>query len=69
MASFAHVARMNQTSLEYMTTAKDGRTGWALASQDAEVFDTLRDATRAALRLPNRERAFALPVAWAPTPN
>lgn len=60
MAS-AIVARTRLEGLEYLVH-HHGRPDWAAAEQDAERFDSLRDATRTAMRLPGRLRAFALPV-------
>jgi hypothetical protein len=60
MAS-AIVARTRLEGLEYLVH-HHGRLDWALAEDDAERFDSLREATRTAMRLPGRLRAFALPV-------
>jgi hypothetical protein len=62
MASVAVVARTRPTGLEYLVQHK-GRTEWAVNEQVAARFDTLRDATRAAMRLPSSLRAYALPAA------
>ena len=43
----------------------DARVSWTEASDLAQHFVTVRDATRAAMRLPSRFRAFALPVMHA----
>ena len=60
MASAAVVARTKLDGLEYLTDS--GRDPWTEASHLAVRFDTIRDATRAAMRLPSRFRAFALPL-------
>lgn len=60
MAS-AIVARTRLEGLEYLVH-RHGRLDWAAAERDAERFGSLRDATRTAMRLPSRLRAFALPV-------
>jgi hypothetical protein len=60
MAS-AIVARNRLEGLEYLVH-HHGRPDWDVAEDHAERFGTLREATRAAMRLPGRLRAFALPV-------
>lgn len=60
MASSVVVARTKVDGLEYL--AADARVAWTEASDLAQQFQTVRDATRAAMRLPSRFRAFALPV-------
>lgn len=60
MASSVVVARNKTDGLEYL--ADGGPVTWTEASDRAQQFATLRDATRAAMRLPGRFRAFALPV-------
>ncbi|MBI1200433.1 MAG: hypothetical protein GC203_21440 [Phenylobacterium sp.] len=60
MASSVVVARSKLDGLEYL--APGARVDWTDLSDRAQRFDTVRDATRAALRLPSRFRAFALPV-------
>lgn len=54
-------ARTRLEGLEYLVH-HHGRLDWAAAERDAERFTSLRDATRTAMRLPGRLRAFALPV-------
>jgi hypothetical protein len=61
MALAAVVARTSQNGLEYLVR-ETGRTEWALNAQGAARFQTFRDATRAAMRLPSGFRAYALPV-------
>ena len=61
MASSVVVARTNTTGLEYLAQ-DDARVAWTDTSDLAQQFGTVRDATRAAMRLPSRLRAFALPV-------
>ncbi len=63
MAS-AIVARTKLEGLEYLVQ-DHGRLDWAANERDAERFQSLRDATRTAMRLPGRYRAFALPVSEA----
>ncbi|WP_293905505.1 hypothetical protein [Phenylobacterium sp.] len=60
MATSVVVARTKPDGLEYLTN--DTRVGWTDAEQLAAQFATVREATRAAMRLPSRLRAFALPV-------
>ena len=60
MASSAIVARTNAKGLEYLVHIQE-EFAWAPAERDASLFENLRDATRAAMRLPARFRAFALP--------
>ena len=60
MASSVLVARTKQDGMEYLLRAAP--VAWTEASDLAQHFQTVRDATRAALRLPGRFRAFALPV-------
>lgn len=61
MAFAAVVARTSQNGMEYLVR-DTGRTEWAAVAQQAVRFETLRDATRAALRLPSALRAYALPA-------
>lgn len=61
MASSVVVARNQADRLEYLAP-DDARVAWTEASHMAQQFQTVRDATRAAMRLPSRFRAFALPV-------
>jgi hypothetical protein len=61
MAFAAVVARTSQKGLEYLIR-DTGRTEWATVAQKAVRFETFRDATRAALRLPSGLRAYALPA-------
>ena len=60
MATSVVVARTKPDGLEYL--AGGARVAWTEASETAQHFQTIRDATRAAMRLPSRFRAFALPV-------
>jgi hypothetical protein len=59
MASAVVVARTKLDGLEYLA---DAREGWTGASHEAVRFQNVREATRAAMRLPSRFRAFALPL-------
>jgi hypothetical protein len=60
MASSIVVARTKQDGLEYLTGTE--RVDWSEATEMAVHFETVREATRAAMRLPSRFRAFALPM-------
>lgn len=60
MASSIVVARTNINGLEYL--ADVAPVAWTGVSDLAQQFSSVRDATRAAMRLPSRFRAFALPV-------
>lgn len=55
------VARTKPSGLEYLVQANT-QVVWTDAAQTAAQFRTVRDATRAAMRLPSSLRAFALPV-------
>ncbi len=61
MAFAAVVARTSPQGMEYLVR-ETGRTEWASIVQGAARFQNLREATRAALRLPSTLRAFALPA-------
>lgn len=60
MATSVVVARTKLDGLEYL--ADDPKVIWTDASQSAVRFQNVREATRAAMRLPSRMRAFALPL-------
>lgn len=60
MASSVLVARTKPEGMEYLLQAAP--VAWTDTFDRAQHFTTVRDATRAALRLPSRFRAFALPV-------
>jgi hypothetical protein len=60
MATSVVVARSKPDGLEYL--AEGARVVWTEAQDLALNFPTVRDATRAAMRLPSRFRAFALPM-------
>jgi len=60
MVSSVVVARTKSDGLEYLAEAAP--VAWTDASDSAQHFQNVRDATRAAMRLPSRFRAFALPV-------
>lgn len=60
MVSSVVVARTKSDGLEYLAEAAP--IAWTDASDLAQHFHSVRDATRAAMRLPSRFRAFALPV-------
>jgi len=61
MSSTAIVARTNGGGLQYLVRRRD-RSDWAATEGEADVFQSVREATRAALTLPGRLRAFALPL-------
>ena len=61
MAFAAVVARTSPQGMEYLVR-ETGRTEWAPVAQAAARFQNLREATRAALRLPSGFRAYALPA-------
>ena len=61
MAFAAVVARTSHNGLEYLVR-ETGRTEWALSAQAAARFQNIREATRAAMRLPGSFRAFAFPA-------
>lgn len=61
MAS-AVVARTRLDSLEYLVT-NTAPFAWAPTSKDAAHYGSVREATREAMRLPSKLRAFAMPVA------
>ena len=61
MASAAVVARTRPDGLEYLIR-NSGPAEWAVNAEVAAKFETLREATRAAMRLPSTLRAFALPT-------
>jgi hypothetical protein len=60
MATSIVVARSKLDGLEYL--AEGGKVEWTDLSQAAVRFQNVREATRAAMRLPSRMRAFALPL-------
>jgi hypothetical protein len=60
MSSKAIVARATERGLAFLSRAS-GPPQWTEADADAQTFNNLREATRAALQLPGRLRAFALP--------
>lgn len=60
MASSVVVARTKTDGLEYLV--EGASVVWTATSDLAQQFSNVREATRAAMRLPSRFRAFALPV-------
>lgn len=54
------VARTNLDGIEYL--AHGARAEWTSVSTGAQQFPSVREATRAAMRLPSRLKAFALPI-------
>ena len=61
MAFSAVVARTSSKGIEYLVSNL-GRSEWAETAAHAARYQTLRDATREALRLPGAFRAYALPA-------
>lgn len=61
MAFPAVVARTSSKGLEYLVS-NFGPSEWAESAARAARYQTLREATREALRLPSALRAFALPA-------
>jgi hypothetical protein len=62
MASFAHVARQKLDTVEFLGRRRRGGVDWVETADQATLFQNVREATRAAMLLPSRERAFALPT-------
>jgi hypothetical protein len=56
------VARMRLDTLEYLADVRHGFSEWVLDAAQATQFDSLREATRQAMRLPSKLRAFAFPM-------
>ncbi len=46
----------------YLAVKPNGVAGWTDDVEAATIFDSMRDAARAALRLPSGYRAFGLPL-------
>ena len=61
MSASAIVARTAAGGMEYLLSQKTGAS-WSSRLQMATRFASVRDATRVALRLPGRFRAYALPL-------
>ena len=61
MATSVVVARTKIDGLEYLVDS--AKVIWTDATHSAARFETVREATRTAMRLPSRFRAFAFPVA------
>ena len=61
MASVAVVARTRLNGLEYLVETQ-GAAEWDVSEKVAAKYETLREATRAAMRLPSNLRAFAMPT-------
>ena len=60
MSSNAVVARATDHGLAFLV-AGAGRIDWTTEDGFLETFQDVREATRVAMRLPGRYRAFALP--------
>ena len=54
------VARTKLDGIEYLE--EGARAEWTQASERAVRFPNVREATRVAMRLPSRLRAYALPI-------
>ena len=54
------VARTKADGLEYL--AQGAHNAWTKASHLAQRYPNVREATRVAMRLPGRLRAYALPT-------
>ncbi len=61
MFSQVMVVRAGARGLEYLVNGPRGLS-WAERTQSAVRYANMREATRAAMRLPSHLRAFALPV-------
>jgi hypothetical protein len=61
MAFAAVVARTSPQGMEYLVQTR-GKPEWAASADRADRFQSFRDATREALRLPSAMRAYALPA-------
>ncbi len=61
MAFAAVVARTSPQGVEYLVQTR-GKPEWAASADRADRFQSFRDATREALRLPSAMRAYALPA-------
>ena len=60
MATSVVVARAKLDGLEYLTHGS--KITWTDTTKTAIQFQNVREATRAAMRLPSRMRAFAWPL-------
>jgi hypothetical protein len=60
MSCDAVVARAERNGLEYLVCRRD-QLMWIRVQTDAQIFQSMREATRASVVLPARLRAFALP--------
>ncbi len=63
--TMAVVAKAGPNGLQYLADHLDPLVGWTAAERQARRFVDLHEATRAALTLSARHRAFALPEAGA----
>jgi hypothetical protein len=62
MAAPALIARTAASGLEYLALAA-GQKRWVNREVEASLFVNVREATRTAMLLPARLRAYALPAA------
>ena len=60
MALSVVVARTKADGIEYLE--EGARAVWTQVSERAQQFASVREATRVAMRLPSRLRAYALPI-------
>lgn len=60
MACSVVVARTRLNGIEYLE--EGARAAWTQVSERAVRFPNVREATRVAMRLPSRLRAYALPM-------
>ena len=65
MACSAIVARTTNDGLTYLRGRYSARVDWVSETNEADTFESVREATRAALVLPGQLRAFALPLGKA----
>jgi hypothetical protein len=65
MASIAIVARSTDNGGLAYLARRSMRLDWVAEAAAADTFVNVREATRAALTLPGKLRAFALPVRQA----
>ncbi|HEY2661437.1 MAG TPA: hypothetical protein VGI79_17090 [Caulobacteraceae bacterium] len=61
MTVTAIVARQRHNGMEYLARCGGGL-NWVTAEGDADRFGAIHEATKVAMRLPSKLRAFALPV-------
>lgn len=62
-ALVSHAPRRPDEPVEYLQLGAGARAGWTRDLSGATRFPSMRDAMRAALRLPARLRSYGLPLA------